>query len=627
MHPTASPSPEEIRRAATLFQAGAMRELGSAARDLTQRYPGHAAGWVFLGVALESLGHLEHAVAVLRHVVGLLPQRPEHRTHLGSALQALQRYDEAQACYRDALGLDPRHTDTLLRLAQLHTERNELPQAEQAYRRLLDVEPGHGQASFQLGVLGTWQGKWCEAEAAYRAALAAKPDSAMALDALGHALLEQGRANEALACARQAVALAPGSADLLGNLLFTRNYVGSRAPQPAEPARYGALMTAAAVPHTAWRCEPQPQRLRVGLVSGDLRRHAVSTFLPSVLDRSLPSRVDYIAYPTNALEDGVTASLKPFFAGWHPIGALSAAQAAQRVVDDAIHVLVDLSGHSGHGRLDLFAARPAPVQLSWLGYPASTGLAQMDYLLTAPRVSVPGDEAWFTERLWPLPETLFCYAPPSPAVPIGELPATANGCVTFASFNNLTKLSEPVVRAWSRILQAVPESRLYLRAWQLQDDSVRRSVAARFQARGIGGDRLVLKGPIASLAAHLADYNQVDIALDTFPFGGGTTTAEAVYMGVPVVTLHGSDGLLRLGEGVLQALGLQGWVTHTVQAYVDRAVAAAADPGELERLRASLRRRMEATALLDAPRFRAGFEQALWDMWERAAADGKLTAR
>lgn len=592
-----------------------MRELGSLAQDLTQRYPGHAAGWVFLGVALESLGHLEHAVAVLRRVVGLLPQRPEHRTHLGSALQALQRYDEAQACYRDALALDPRHADTLLRLAQLHTERNELPQAGQAYRRLLEVEPGHGQASFQLGVLGTWQGKWCEAEAAYRAALAARPDSAMALDALGHALLEQGRAAEALACARDALTLARDSTDLLGNFLFTRNYVGSQVPWPAQLARYGALMSAAAEPRTTWRCEPQPKRLRVGLVSGDLRRHAVSTFLPAVLDRPLASRVDYIAYPTNLLEDGVTASLKPFFAGWHPIGGLSAAQAAQRVADDAIHVLVDLSGHSGHGRLDLFAARPAPVQVSWLGYPASTGLAQMDYLLTAPRVSVPGDEAWFTERLWPLPETLFCYAPPSPAVPIGELPATANGCVTFASFNNLTKLSEPVVRAWSRILQAVPGSRLYLRAWQLQDDAVRRSVAARFQAQGIGEDRLLLQGPITSLAEHLADYNRVDIALDTFPFGGGTTTVEAAYMGVPVVTLHGNGGLLRLGEGVLHQLGLQGWIAAGEPAYVERAVAAAANLDELVRLRRGLRQRMETTALLDAARFRAGFEQALWDMW------------
>lgn len=598
-----------------------MRELATHAGDLARRYPCEPAGWVFLGYALESLGQLDPAARALRQAVMLRPQVPEHRTHLGWVLQRLLRYDEAVALYRQALALAPGHRDALLRLAQLHTERNELAQADETYAALLREDPSHAQAWFQRGVLASWQGKWQQAERGYRAALALQPGVAVVLDALSHALLEQGRAGEALAQAREALAAAPDQPDLVGNLLFTRNYVGGLPPDtPAEQARYADVMA------RAWGSAPRkmkreaPQRLRVGLVSGDFRRHAVSTFLPAILDRPAGSTVDYHAYATHTVEDAVTATLKPHMKAWRQIAHCTAAEAARQISDDGIDVLVDLSGHSGHGRLDVFALRPAAVQVAWLGYPATTALPQMDFLLTAPHASAPGDALHFTERLWPLAASLFCYTPPVPDIPIGEPPLRANGFITFGSFNNLPKLGDPVVRAWSRILHQVPGSRLYLRALQFTEEPLRQAVAARFLNHGIGAERLLIEGPIASLAEHLADYNSVDIALDPFPFGGGTTTVEAAYMGVPAVTLRGPGNLLRLGESVLQQLQLGDWIAQDEAAYVALAADAARQPDRLARLRTGLRASMRSTPLLDAALFRPAFEQALWDMWRAAAA-------
>lgn len=618
--PNAAPTAEEARQAIGLFNAGSLAELGPVAKSLAQRYPHHVLGWVLLESVLRAQGRVQEALPVLTRVVELRPGSAEHLTHLGSAFHQLLRHGEAEDCYRRALACQPAHIDALLRLAQLYTDLNQLEKAEREYEAAVALDPAHAQAHFSLAVILTWQERWMDAEAAYRRALALQPASAIAHDSLGHVLLEQGRPEEALACARAALELEPDSTDLLVNCLFTARYV----PQPPgdalapEAVRYAERMTTAAAGRTTtWRCEAQPRQLRVGLVSGDLRRHAVASFLESVLPHGARHDIQYFAYSTNTLEDEVTARLRPLCVQWRAIADLSAIDAADLIAADGIHVLVDLSGHSGLGRLDVFALAPAPVRVSWLGYPATTALAQMDYLLTDPYCTIPGDELRFSERLQPLPDSLFCYCPPDGGVPLSQPPVARNGFITFGSFNNLVKLNDDVVRTWAGILNAVPNARLFLRNRQLQDEAMRRRVASRFADCGVQPDRLILEGPLASMQ-HMVGYHRVDIALDPFPFVGCTTSVEALYMGVPVVTLRGQGHMLRVGESLARTLGLDDWIADNEAGYVARAVAAAAEPERLATLRAGLRGRMEHSALLDAPRFSKGFAQTLWALWRGA---------
>ncbi|TWO67842.1 tetratricopeptide repeat protein [Caenimonas sedimenti] len=620
MNAPLAPSPDETRRAVGLFQADALAELEPLARGFTQRYAQHPLGWMLLGALLKKQGRLPEALAPMQRAAELLPDKAELHNNLGSTYQGLQRFEEAEACYRRALVAQPAHFDALYNLAQLQSGLNRLPEAEANYLAALRLNPDDAQACFSLAVVLAWQERWIDAEPWYRRAIALKPGSAMVHDTLGHALLEQGRALDALAEGRRALEIDPDSMQLLSNFLFTANYAPATEATGLRPQarRFGELAALAAPrPYTTWRCDAQPKLLRVGLVSGDFRRHAVATFLQSVLAHADAHGVELVAYSTNAHEDDVTAALKPRFARWRSIATSSLADAAKAIRDDGVHILIDLAGHTGHHRLDVFAQAPAPVQVSWLGSIASTGVRQIRHVLTDPHATQPGDAVHFAEQPWALPESWACYAPPGGDQPVHPLPARANGFITFGSFNNLPKLSEPTVRTWAAVLQAVPGAHLYLKNRQLGSPGMQAQVRARFEAHGIAAERMTLQGPVASTAGHLSEYSKLDIALDPFPYPGCTTSVEAHYMGVPVLTLRGSGALLRLGESIARNLGLEDWIASDEADYVEKAVRAARDLDRLEQLRRELRPRMEASALLNAPRWAGGFFAALWEMWRR----------
>jgi len=282
-----------------------------------------------------------------------------------------------------------------------------------------------------------------------------------------------------------------------------------------------------------------------------------------------------------------------------------------------VHVLLDLSGHTIHNRLPMFAYQPAPVQASWLGYLATTGVAAIDYLIADSWTLPTTDEASFTEKIWRLPETYLCFTPPEVEVAVSPLPALTEGCVTFGSFNSLTKMTDEVVALWARVLAAVPGSRLYLKTRQLKESAIRQSIIECYAAHGIESDQLILEDVVPGRAEHLATYHRVDIALDPFPYPGITTSAEALWMGVPVLTLAGGRFLSRQGVGLLMNTGLPEWVASDPDDYVARAALHAGDLQGLAALRASLRDRFLASPICDAKRFARHFELALEGMWKK----------
>ncbi|GAB6042404.1 tetratricopeptide repeat protein [Endothiovibrio diazotrophicus] len=636
-----------------LLEMGRPSEAEAAYRQALVLKPDYAEAYNRLGNALHDLGHLDDAEAARRSALAIQPDYAEAYNNLGNTLQNLRRLDEAKAAYRQALSLKPDYAvahknlgDTLHDLGALSEAEaarrraleikpdyaeaysglgntlhalGRLDEAEAACRQALAIKPDHAEAYTYLGTTLNDLGRLDEAAAAYRQAVAIKPDDAWAHNNLGNVLRVLRRLDEAEAAYRQALAVDPGLLEAHSNLLFLLDGSNHLTPEArhAEALRYGATVKARATPYATWECAPEAERrLRVGLVSGDLRSHPVGHFLETVLGELSTEPFSLNAYLTRVCDDELSTRLRPHFTRWTNAMGLSDAALAQRIHDDVIDILVDLSGHTAGNRLPVFAWRPAPVQVSWLGYTATTGVAEIDYYLTDPVRVPPGHERWYSETVWRLPETRVCFSPPRTRQPVAPLPALENGYVTFGSFQNIAKLTDEALTAWGRILHRLPGARLRIQAKQLADVGMCQWLNERLRRHGIDPARVELHPP-ANREEYLKAHAAVDMILDTFPYPGGTTTCEALWMGVPTVTLAGDSETSRNGASQLRCAGLDDWVAESEEAYFEKAVTFAEDLEGLAALRSRLRERVAVSPLFDARRFARHFESALRTMWRR----------
>jgi predicted O-linked N-acetylglucosamine transferase (SPINDLY family) len=540
--------------------------------------------------------------------------------NLGLALEDLEQLAEAEASYRRALKIQPDYAEAQFNLGSLLEDLGQLDNAVARYRRALEIKPVFFEALVNLGHAYEGLGKYDNAVAHYRRALEIQPHSAEAHSNLGNALADLGQFDAAIASFRSASEIKPDCIDVHSSQLFIRNYLSAQSPLRLldEARRFGEMAALHAHPHSDWRNVPEPNRcLRVGLVSGDLGNHPVGYFVESILmalASSTNGQLELFAYPSLLRIGKEAEQIKTHCHGWHSAVGLADEKLAQQIRNDGIDILIDLSGHTAHNRLLMFAWKPAPVQVSWLGYFATTGLGAMDYFLADPWTVPAGEETHFTEKIWRMPETYLCFTPPDIDTQVTLLPALNNHHITFGSFNNLAKMNDAVVDLWARVMHAVPESRLFLKTKQLVDINGRQSVVKRFAVHGIAAERLILEGA-APRAELLAAYHRVDIALDPFPYPGGTTSVEALWMGVPVLTLAGDRFLSHIGESILHNAGLPEWIAADADDYVARAVLHAGDLERLAALRSQLRQQVLASPLFDAPRFARHFETALRGMW------------
>jgi predicted O-linked N-acetylglucosamine transferase (SPINDLY family) len=598
-------------------QMGRPLDAVAAWQKATTVSPGDVESLINLGACFEVLDRLDEAEETYQSVLQLKPQSAVAWFNLGNVLKRAGRQDEAKAGYEQALRLQPSYAKALYNLAGVFFDQGWFAEAEAGFRAVLRHQPAWPQAHFNLGNALRELDRLEEAEACFKRALAIEPEVVSSNRNLGLTLQNLGRLEEAEACFRRALEVEPNNTDVCSNLLFMLNYTHHSASLCLDEARRYGRMAAEQVGtrFATWQCEKSPRRLRVGLVSGDFREHPVSHFLESVLSNIDPSRIELYAYPNHTTVDEVTERIKGRCAAWKTLLGKTDEAAARLIHGDSVHVLIDLSGHTAHNRLPVFAWRPAPVQVSWLGYFATTGVAEIDYLIADPLTLPETDESCFTERIWRLPETRLCFTAPDVAVPVAPLPAVANAYVTFACFNNLTKMNDAVVALWARVLAAVPNSRLFLKTRQLKEQSIAQKVIERFAAHGVSADRLILEG-LTPRADYLLAYHRADIALDPFPFTGGTTTAESLWMGVPVLTLAGDRFISRQGVGLLMNAGLTEWIAADEDDYVRRAVAHARDIDDLAALRHGLRQQVLASPIFDAPRFARHLDAALHGMWD-----------
>lgn len=615
MTATASPA---LKAAAHLLQQGKLREAEAICRQALAS--DGAAALHLLGVIVHRQGRHAEAAKLIDRAIRAHPTAEMH-AHLGFVRQAQREIAGAIDSFRRAYELQPddaRHAGWLgMALAQAGRPRDAIPLLERAQAEL----PSQIEFSAALGQAYQAEDDYLRAAACYRRVLAARPDAADILNNLGVVLKMLGETDEALACYRRAVELGLPNLQAHSNLLLTLSGDAACTPDEylAEARRYGERASARATPFTSWRVErgeQEPRPLRVGIVSGDLRSHPVGYFLESVLAASDPARIEWHAFVTKDREDAVTARLRRHLASWQSIAALDDRTAATLIHDTAPHVLVDLSGHTSNTRLPVFAWRPAPVQVAWLGYFASTGVREIDWLL-ADAVSVqPGEERFYSERVMRLPDTRLCFTAPGDdeAGPVAPLPALANGHVTFGCFQNLNKVNDAVLTSWARVLLAVPGARLRVQSRGAAAPETRAPLLARFAAAGIPVERVTIAEPGAR-AAYFAAHAEVDFILDTFPYPGGTTTCEALWMGVPTLTLAGQTLLARQGAQLLTAAGLPDWIATDVDDYIARAAGFCADLPRLAQLRSGLRAQVAQSPLMDAPRFAAALTAALYRAW------------
>ena len=594
-----------------LMQRGAAEEALLQYRTAAELQPEVGAFHNELGNALAFTGDLLAAEAALRRAGELSPDLPEIRNNLGNVFRAQGRGDAAATCYREALALRPDYPEALTNLGVVLQEADDLAGAREAYLKTLELDPNNAFAYTHLGVIQAAEGQLSAAEASHRAAIERRPHLAAAHSNLGIVLKDQGRLSEAYTAYQRAIELDAHDSGLCSNLLLARCYD----PRIDEKLLYADHLSFAErfTPSEIPEFEATPASggpIRIGYVSADFYSHSVASFIEPVIAAHDRSAFHVTCYADLTSGDAVTERLRASADEWRDVAAASDSGLWARIRQDRIDILVDLGGHTGHNRLGVFALRAAPVQLTWIGYPATTGLAQMDYRITDIVADPEGvADRWHTETLMRLDTGFLCYqAPmdaPAPAVPDAGRP------LTFGSFNNFAKINPAVLDTWAALLKAVPDARLLLKSRPLADDGVRARLIGDLAERGISETRLSLHGRIASRAEHLALYGEVDVALDTFPYNGTTTTCEALWMGVPVVTMKGRRHAARVGASLLTHGGWPEWIAADPEDYVAIAAGLAGERPDPSDIRAQF----AASPVMDARTFTAGLEAQLRALW------------
>jgi len=573
------------------------------------------------GVSLRTLGRTDEAIEDFRAAVNLQPALAEAHHQLGNALKSLGRYLEAATSLREAAKLAPDNAAVWFNLGVVCLEMKALPEATGCFRRAIQLRPADPEAHNILGHALFTQGLIADAKRHLVEALRLQPGHPHAHNNLARIFRSQGRMGEAVAHYRASLERAPNAATH-SNLVYAYNFLPAASPEEiwTEHRRWAEIH--AEPLRRAWRPHLNDlspiRRLRIGYVSPDLVNHAVALFLEPVLTAHDREQFEVYAYSDALVADRVTERLRARVAHWRDISHASDDQVEALIRVDRIDILVDLAGHTAGNRLPVFARKPAPVQVTWLGYPNTTGMAAMDYRITEAISDPVGQtEGWHSEKLVRLPGPFSCYQPPAESPPVAPLPGLGSGQVTFGCFNIFAKVTDRAIALWARLLGEMPGARLLLKSRGLTDAETAGWIHAAFAKHGISTDRVELNGDILSVPDQLDLYRRIDIGLDTFPYNGTTTTCEALWMGVPVVTLSGRTHVARVGASLLTHLGAPEWIAATPDDYVGICARLASDLAHLATIRQGLRERMHATPLCDSVRFTKTLEAAFRDMWSQ----------
>ncbi len=582
--------------------------------------PVWAEALAFKAHALASLQQWDEAAKVYKHLVSFKSDSYQILSNYSQVLRCLGEFEQALQQADKAILLSPGDATLWYRKGVLLGDMHNLEQAVTTYQMALRLQSDYQSVLNNLCIVYTKLNQLASALECVDKLLALSPGSTSGLANKASLLLKMGEVEAAVALFEQAAASDPASEHIKGMNLFAMNFLPTPAPDRmlALAKQFGECVNhKIAVRYTHWLCPRDGQTLRIGVVSGDLRSHPVGYFSESLLTELAKHNIELHAFTSNHKRDALTDRLRPHFKSWTSLHNMRFSLAAKRIHDAGIHVLIDLAGHTNDNLLPVFGYKPAPVQVSWLGYSATIGMSAIDHFLCSDKCAPVGEQANFLEPLLRLSPTHLCFTPPPYAVEVAPLPAQTAKTVTFGCFNKLAKLNARVLDVWSRILAQVPKSRLLLKTAELGTEQVRNRFYAEFARRGIDRERLLLEGS-SPYEDMLRRYHDVDLVLDPFPYPGGTTSVEAMWMGVPVLTLAGTTLLSRQGAALAQAAGQKAWVAKDEDDYVKKACYHAKQRAKLAKLRAGLRDQLLQSPLFDAPALAAELERTFRHLWQQS---------
>jgi predicted O-linked N-acetylglucosamine transferase (SPINDLY family) len=596
----------------SLSRKGRLDEAISAYERAIKLKPDLAIAHCNLAAALKDRGQLDESIAASRRAIQLNPNSAEAYNNLGNAQSKKGEFEQAIAAFQRALQLNPNYAEVLCNLGGVLNAIGRVDEAIPLCQRAVQLQPDRAEAQNNLGVALMNNGQVDEADAALQLAIQLKPNYAEAYGNLANVLKEKGQLDRAIAAYRRAIELSPANAVIHSNLVHTvyfhPDYGQAELLRENHDwvARHAQPLQSFIRPHKNTR-DPD-RRLRIGYVSPDFCSHSQSFFTIPLFASHDSDHFEIFCYSDVAKPDSITQRLRAASNTWRNTIGLADSKLADLVRSDRIDILVDLTMHMARNRLLVFARKPAPVQVTWLAYPGTTGLDAIDYRLTDPYLDPPqtGDE-FYSEKSIRLPNAFWCYDPMS-AEPFGELPAARNGYITFGSLNNFCKVNDGVLALWSRVLAAVPDSRLIL----LSPQGIHREQV--IQKLGVQPFRVEFVQRMKR-DRYLQTHDRFDIVLDTFPSNGHTTNLDALWMGVPVVTLRGQTAVSRGGASILSNVGLTEFIAENPDQYLSIATGLAGDLSKLAELRSSLRTRMERSPLMNARQFAADIEAAYRRMW------------
>jgi len=611
---------ETIQIALEYINSGNLKLAEKALVEILEIHPDNATALSVLGIVYYYLNNYDSAILYSKKALHSNPTNAYIYYNLGNAFREKKQFEEAISCYQKALQHNPNLVESYINLGIIFYDKGNFEESKNYFEKALQFNPTNPIAYLGLAATLFEIKQFHEAINYYKKFLHLFPNNADVYNNIGLILMAQGKLNEAEKNYRHALQLKPDELRPYFNILMMMNYnseytakkifsehvqFAKRFAEPLYPAIYCYTNK-----HDLTR------RLKVGYVSPDFRRHPVASFIEPVIKAHSRKHFEVYCYSNNKIYDKVTERIQGYADNWRCISGIIDEEAEELVRTDEIDILVDLAGYTADNRILLFARKPAPIQVSWIGYLTTTGLCTIDYKIVDSYTNPEGmTEQFHTEELIRLPETFLCYLPDKDSPKVENLPALLAGHITFGSFNNFTKVTPEVFTLWSKVLNELPDSRLIMKGKSFFDKTTCQYAINMFIERGVAPERITLLSSDPS-PKHLASYNQVDIGLDTFPFNGAATTCEALWMGVPVITLAGTAYHSRTGVSLLSNIGLPELVAKTQDEYIEIAIHLATDIGKLQYFRKNLRNIMAQLPLCDIKRFIINLEKCYRQMWE-----------
>lgn len=644
---------QQMMMAVAHHQAGRLQQAEAVYTKVLAAKPDHADALHLSGVAAHHSGQHQKAIDLILKAIRISPKVPMFFYNLGAAYHAMSFFEEAIQSYQTALDLDPGYAEVHSNLGNSYKSLGKMDEAISSYQKAIELKPNFADAYNNLGTAFTRLGQFENALACFHQSLSLNPASWESLHNIGNLCKDVGRLSESLEWYQKALAVRPGHPEICNNMGVSLQLQGRVSDalacydsalkiKPDYASAHSNILLALHYDHSgdwaslfqehlSWDIQHGSgiihpplvrsarrnahEKIHVGYLSPDFKQHSVTRFIEPILKTHDSGRFKVTCYSDTPYPDHVTDRLKGLGWEWRDITGIGNNRLFEQIQSDQIHILVDLAGHTANNRMPLFAQKPAPIQVTYLGYPNTTGLQAMDYRITDAVADPPGlTDRWHTERLIRVSGSFLCYQAPAGAPEPSDLPSINTNGITFASFNNRAKITGGVIRTWAAILDSVPNARLILKSKALEDPGTCQRLIGQFAACHVGPERLELYGFLPP-EEHLGLYHRVDVALDTFPYNGTTTTCDALWMGVPVIVLEGGNHVSRVGVSLLTSTGLNAFIAHSVDDYIIKAIKLSQDTQMLSSTRCLLRKMMRDSPLMNAESLTRSLETAYESMW------------